>query len=154
MKNRSLLFAVASLAVVGGVVVVGRHHTGKAAINNQPVLTASADEVPPGPAHNEPEYCPKEDDQKDYLHWLDIDLDAVSKGQGTCGSYTDWFVPNIAGALEAGTPRAAINQRIDRLVELANQGKFLSSYERELFEVNNGGAAALRSYIEATIKQP
>jgi hypothetical protein len=78
---------------------------------------------------------------------MDHDLDATAEGKNTCGSFTDYFVPNAADALRAGATKEQINARIQRAVALAEKGKFISSYERELF--SDGGAQAVREYAQS-----
>ncbi len=109
-------------------------------------VTRQADE------YKQPDYCPKTYESKnsaDYLKWLDIDLDAIAKGNDTCGSFSDWFAPNLGNAIDTGATVSQVEKRIDRMVALAEQGKFLSSFEQEMFNrTEDGGAKAVRRYAE------
>lgn len=114
-------------------------------------LTTPPAEVPqlatPG-APEEPTYCTATRNSKDYLKLLDIDLNALKQGNDPCGSFTDWFVINLWEGNKAGIPKAELNARVERLIKLAEQGKFLSSYERALYEEKK--AAGIREYIKET----
>jgi len=76
-----------------------------------------------------------------FLLVLDSELSAIEKSQDPYGSFSDYFVPTIHEALDAGVSRIEIQKRINKLVQLANKGYFISSYEEELFK--EGGAKAI-----------
>jgi hypothetical protein len=68
------------------------------------------------------------------LREIDDSLDAVERSEKhmTQGSYTDWFVPTLQDLKSRGVGVWRLQTRVDRLVSLAKQGKYLSSYERDL----------------------
>lgn len=86
-----------------------------------------------------------EKDPKFLLFLLDHELDLVEDKGKTRGSFTDYFVVLLADALKAGAPKNEVFYRVDRLIVLAEQKKFLSSYEENLFM--EGGSKAVREYI-------
>jgi hypothetical protein len=83
-------------------------------------------------------------DPEFFLYLMDCDLNAIERGQEARGSFSDYFVPNAARALEAGASRKDIATRLDKVVTLAEKGIYLSSYVAELME--KGGPSAVHSY--------
>ncbi len=80
-----------------------------------------------------------------FLFVLDTELSSAEKSEEPYGSFSDFFVPTINEALNAGVSRLEIQRRIDKLIQLANKGLFVSSYEEELFK--DGGIKAIINYI-------
>jgi len=80
-----------------------------------------------------------------FLFILDSELSAAEKKQESYGSFSDFFIPTIHEALEAGVSKSEIQKRINRLIQLANNGLFISSYEEKLFK--EGGSKAILKEI-------
>jgi hypothetical protein len=81
-----------------------------------------------------------------YLIIADAELNAAENGNQTFGSFTDFFVPILYdGYTRGGVPKEEIKKRIDRAIELAQKGKFISSYQADLY--NAGGEEAIHQYI-------
>lgn len=80
-----------------------------------------------------------------FLLVIDAELSAAEKGKEGNGSFSDFFVPTIHEALDAGVSRIEIQKRVNRLIKLANNGLFISSYEKELFK--EGGTKKIIEYI-------
>ena len=83
---------------------------------------------------------------------LDQCLDAMTEYWGDkpgCGSFTDWFQPELARALEVGASKKEIAVRLDRVFSMAKEGKYFSSYLRQ---IDNEGPDALQEYISALKK--
>lgn len=76
-----------------------------------------------------------------FLLVLDAELSAIEKNEEVHGSFSDFFIPTIHEALEAGVSRIEIQKRVNKLTKLANRGLFISSYEEELFK--EGGTKAI-----------
>jgi hypothetical protein len=91
---------------------------------------------------NDPEY---------FLFLMDQDLDAVEQGGAVVGSFSDYFVPNAAKAFAAGAAPKAVDDRINRVITLAEQGIYLSSHMKTLMD--QGGPGAVRSYVKDWINQ-
>lgn len=86
-----------------------------------------------------------ERDKGFFLYLLDYDLDAVDKGElHPRGRFSDFFVPNLHGALRAGATREEVGARLDRLIALAKRGSYLSGSVKDL--MGRGGAMAIREY--------
>jgi len=85
------------------------------------------------------------------LQILDQDLDAVEQGGDPRGSFTDYFCPTLAKALEAGASRKQVDARINRLIQLADEDKFLSSYQINLWE--KGGSEAVLAHVHSWIEE-
>ncbi|MBI2003805.1 MAG: hypothetical protein HYS78_02420 [Parcubacteria group bacterium] len=92
-----------------------------------------------------------EDDPNFLLRVMDRDLDAAERGEEPRGSFSDYFVPNAAKALEAGATREDVNARIDRVIVLAEKGRYLSSFVSQLMK--EGGPTAVRSYADEWIRE-
>ena len=86
-----------------------------------------------------------------YLKRMDADLDAVERGENPMGSFSDWFAINAGHAFANGASKKEIDARTERLISLAKQGKFLSSYLERL--MNDGGAKAVRDYVSTIIDE-
>lgn len=86
-----------------------------------------------------------------FLLWrMDRDLEAAEQGKETHGSFSDYFVPNAAKALEAGASRKDITTRIDRVIALAEKKIYLSGFVAQLMK--EGGPTAVRSYVDEWIR--
>lgn len=83
-------------------------------------------------------------DPRFLLHLVDRELDAVENGRNARGSFSDYFVPNAAKALEAGATKRDIEIRIDRVIALAEKDIYLSSLVAKLMD--EGGPEAVHSY--------
>jgi len=85
--------------------------------------------------------------QPSYYLWLmDRDLDALEAGNDPAGSFTDYFMPSAHQALLVGAPKREVWQRIERAIQLADSGVYLSGYLHEL--MTKGGGKAVRAYAE------
>lgn len=84
------------------------------------------------------------DDHRFVLRVMDAELDAVEVDQSPSGSFTDYFVPMMAKAIEAGASRGEVSQRLERLIDLAHDEKYFSGWVQGAME--EGGARAIRSY--------
>lgn len=62
---------------------------------------------------------------------IDQALSNVEHGRDPGGSVTDFFFPELAEAYRNGATQEEINQRLDKLVLLAEQGKPFSSFVAE-----------------------
>jgi hypothetical protein len=157
-----LLILVAAIAVFGWLGVRAWERRAQVTEirlrpNPKPAATVpAAVGIPLKIEYTQPEYCkevPLKPGEARHawevpIHAMDVDLDATERDQTTCGFFTDVFVPNAAYALKMGASRAEVKKRVDRLVALADKGKFLSGYEEDLFKYKNGGSAAIRKYVE------
>ncbi len=94
---------------------------------------------------------PNEKNMVALLAAMDYDLNQIESGKDPCGSFTDYFAVNGWYAIKAGASRAAVNQRVDRLIALAEKKIYLSGYEEGL--VKDGGTAAIRKYMDGIIKE-
>jgi predicted nucleic-acid-binding protein len=92
-----------------------------------------------------------ENDPKFLLHLMDRDLDAVEHGRDARGSFSDYFVPNMAQALKAGASKKDVEDRLNRAIALAERELYLSSFIAQL--MNEGGPDAVRSYAFGWIGQ-
>ena len=92
-----------------------------------------------------------ENDPKFLLHLMDRDLDAVEQGRDARGSFSDYFVPNMAKAMEAGASKKDVEARLNRAIALAEKKLYLSSFIAQL--MNEGGPEAVRSYAFGWIGQ-
>ena len=90
-----------------------------------------------------------ERDPKFLLYVMDHDLDAVERGGKPRGSFSDYFVPNMAKALAAGVAKKDVMARLDRVVALAEKKIYLSRFVAQLME--DGGPTAVRSYANEWI---
>lgn len=75
-------------------------------------------------------------DPKLILALLDADLKETENRNfvAVTGSFTDYFVIMLEKARAAGASETEVNSRLDRVLELANQGKYLSSSVRDMHE--------------------
>lgn len=85
------------------------------------------------------------EDPELFLLILDAELEKIKKGEDTFGSFSDFFVPTIDDALKAGASIVAIRQRVNGLLDLAEDGLFLSTFEEDLYK--KGGRRAILEYI-------
>lgn len=83
------------------------------------------------------------------LYLLDHDLELVERGEEPRGSYSDFFVPNMSTALEAGATKEEVGARLERLISLAEAGKPTSSFVRSMMD--DEGPAGVRAYAESWI---
>lgn len=88
-------------------------------------------------------------DPQSLLQILDQELTAAEIGVGTNGSFSDYFMPTMLTALRAGASNEAIEKRINKLIKLADDGVFLSSNLRDLYE--EGGAKKVRERINQNL---
>jgi hypothetical protein len=70
-------------------------------------------------------------DKEVYLMEVDQALSDSARGRPPIGSVTDWILPAIVDAKTRGATAEEINRRLDRLLELAKEGKQLSSFAYE-----------------------
>jgi hypothetical protein len=93
-----------------------------------------------------------EKDWRFALREIDDSLDAVERKDEYAiqGSYTDWFVPTLQDLKSRGVGVWRLQTRFDRLVSLAKQGKYLSSYEHDL--VNREGIEGLQRSTSAILQ--
>lgn len=66
-----------------------------------------------------------------WLGMADKVLDDVEGGREPKGSFSDYFVPVLEGAKNAGAHQDSVNVRLDRLVRLARAGKYISDTEAD-----------------------
>ena len=93
-----------------------------------------------------------ERDWRFLLREIDDSLDAVARDDtaATQESYTDWFGPTLQDLQKRGVGKWRLQIRINRLLALAEKGKYLSSYEHEL--VTRGGMDELRRDASEILK--
>lgn len=92
-----------------------------------------------------------ENDPQFLLHLMDRDMDAVENGRNARGSFSDYFVPNMAQAMKAGASKKDVEARLNRAIALAERELYLSSFIAQLME--EGGPDAVRSYAFGGIGQ-
>ena len=76
---------------------------------------------------------------------LDQVLNDIAVGRNATGSFTDYFVPTISRAIDAGASQEEVNIRVDRLLELTERGFRYSVWFNKLLD--EGGREAVRAYI-------
>ncbi len=78
------------------------------------------------------------------LDLLDVDIQKVEQGREPRGSFTDYVEPMLREVLQNGATSTEVNQRLDKILALAKDGKFYSSF---LYQVNAGGPSELEHYF-------
>lgn len=86
------------------------------------------------------------------LRQMDLALDHVERGEQKLvrGSYSDWFIPKIHDLRKAGVPKNLLQKRINRLIDLAGNGKYYSSSVKETVE--REGFYVFRRYALSNLK--
>ncbi|OGF52224.1 hypothetical protein A3I27_01375 [Candidatus Giovannonibacteria bacterium RIFCSPLOWO2_02_FULL_43_11b] len=91
-----------------------------------------------------------EKDPRFLLSMMDRDLNATERGRDARGSFTDYFIPTAVEAIRIDAKKSEVNVRINRVIALAIQGKYLSGYAAQLTE--KGGPDAIRAYADESLK--
>lgn len=83
--------------------------------------------------------------KKFFLFLLDNELSAVEGVGKSMGSFSDFFIPTVHDALNAGNSIKEVEGRVTKLILLAEKGLFISNYEEEVFR--KGGSSLIKKII-------